>query len=135
MFITTKGSLGLILGVIVPKVQELGTQRGPKQAFIQCQYNKLCTGISIVLKLYHNVKYHKQKVGIYFLGNGANSLGIKGQKGTKNKLSCSFFSCPEWLLNHLKPMLYEIFENWSYLSCPEQQLNQLKSMLYIQYTM
>ena len=36
--------------------------RGPKQSFFYFQDINLCKSISIALKLYHNVYYHKQKV-------------------------------------------------------------------------
>ena len=37
------------------------------------------------MKFFQKVQYHKKKVGIDFLDDGPNRLGIRDPKGAKNK--------------------------------------------------
>ena len=58
--------MGLILGIMVPTVKELGVKKGTKKT----SRHNLCVSVWISLTLYHKVPYHKGKAWIEFGGNG-----------------------------------------------------------------
>ena len=75
-----KRQVGIEFGDDGPNCLGIRGPKGPKTSIFLLQDNNLCISISIALKLYHSIKYHKEKVWVQFWGYCTNSLENKGQK-------------------------------------------------------